>query len=412
MRVSLTRNRLTAAFTAIVLLAGCGARADEDHETKEAWRLFVADHTQPIVRAIDFSDGKELGRYDVKGYAALTASASGQTVFATQSDHDIVHVIKTGIEFSDHGEHRDLDISDAALLPVTFEGKRPFHVVPHDDHAILFYDRGGKADIIDEETLLEGNAEIRTVDTTKPHHGVAVTMGRHVLVSVPNTDAVAKPDELPPRIGLRVIDEKGEQVGNVAKCTDLHGEATSARLVAVGCKEGILVARPGGIGGPKLEMLPYPVDFPSGYTGTLLGGKAMQFFLGNYGEDKVVLIDPDAEQPYRLIELPTRRIDFLLDPAQPRIAYILTEDGDLHVLDVVKGEIVRKANVTAPYSKDGHWRDPRPRLAVADRKIAITDPHHSLVRVVDAESLKETRTIPVEGQPFSIVAVGGSGASH
>ncbi|SMD17702.1 zinc metallochaperone AztD [Rhizobium sp. RU36D] len=411
MRLSLIRNHLLASIAAGLAFAASGALA-EDHETNEAWRLFVADHTQPVVRAIDFTDGKEIARYDVKGYAALTASASGQTVFATQSDHDIVHVIKTGIDFSDHGDHRDLDVSDVALLPVTFEGKRPFHVVPHDDHAILFYDRGGKAEIIDEAPLLEGKAEVKTVDTIKPHHGVAVTMGNKVLVSVPNTEVETKPDELPPRVGLRVVDEAGKQVGEVTPCKDLHGEATSARLVAFGCKEGVLVARPGGVDGPKLEMLTYPADFPKGYTGTLLGGKAMQFFLGNYGEDKVVLIDPDAEQPFKLVELPTRRVDFLLDPAEPRNAYILTEDGDLHVLDVIKGEIVNKARVTEPYSKDGHWRDPRPRLAVADGQVAITDPRHSLVRVVDAETLKETRTIPVEGQPFSIVAVGGSGASH
>ena len=125
-----------------------------------------------------------------------------------------------------------------------------------------------------------------------------------------------------------------------------------------------------------------------------------------------MLIDADADQPFTLVALPTRRVDFLLDPATPRNAYILTEDGDLHVLDVIRGEIVRKAKVTEPYSKDGHWRDPRPRLAVADGQIAINDPRHSLVRLVDAGTLKETCTIAVEGQPFSIVAVGGSGASH
>lgn len=411
MRPSPARNRLVATVAAALAFAAQGALADEDHQTK-AWRLFVADHTQPVVRAIDFETGKELGRYDLKGHAALTASASGQTIFATQSDHDITHVIKSGIEFSDHGDHRDLDVSDVALLPVTFEGMRPGHVVPHDDHAVLFYDRGGKADIIDEAPLLEGKAQVRSIDTTKPHHGVAVTMGRHVLVSVPDTKAETAPDKLPPRIGLRVLDKDGKQVGDVAPCTDLHGEAMSARLVAFGCKEGVLVARPGGIDGPKLQMLPYPADFPKGYTSTLIGGKAMQFFLGNYGEDRVVLIDPDNEKPYRLIELPTRRIDFVLDPAALRNAYILTEDGNLHVLDVIKGEIVRKGRVTEPYSKDGHWRDPRPCLAVADGRIAITDPRHSAIRVIDPETLREIRTIPVEGQPFSIVAVGGSGAAH
>jgi len=412
MSLTFTRNRLMAAVATSLMLAASGALADKDHETKEAWRLFIAAHTQPVVRAIDLESGKELGRYDLKGHAALTASASGRTVFAAQGEADVIHAIGTGIALSDHGEHRDIEVSDPGLLPVAFEGERPAHVVPHGDAAVLFYDRGGKAEIVSESALLDGRREVRTIDTTAPHHGVAVTMGRYVLVSVPDTGAKVKPDELPPRVGLRVLDENGEQVGDVAACTDLHGEATSARLVAFGCKEGVLIARPGGMDGPKLEMLAYPDSLPAGHASTLLGGKAMQFFLGNYGEDKLVLIDPDGDAPYRLIELPTRRVDFALDPADPRNAYILTEDGNLHVLDVIRGEIARKGTVTEPYSKEGHWRDPRPRLAVADGKVAITDPRHSLVRLVDPETLKETGTIAVEGRPFAIVAVGGSGASH
>lgn len=412
MRTDILRSLRAGAAIAALLLSAGGAMAEEKHDEAEAWRLFVADHTQPVVRVLDLENGKELGRYDIKGYAGLTASASGKTVFAAQPDFDIVHVIKTGINFSDHGEHSDLEVSDPALSPVTFEGKRPYHVVPHDDHVILFHDRGGKAEIIDEAALLEDRAQLRTIDTTAPHHGVAVTMGKYVLVSVPDTTVELKPDTLPPRIGLRVVDENSRQVGDMAQCTDLHGEATSARLVAVGCKEGVLIARPGGEGVPQMQMLPYPADFPQGSTGTLLGGKAMQFFLGNYGDDKVVLIDPENAEPYRLVALPTRRVDFTLDPARITIAYILTEDGDLHVLDLAKGEIVRKGRATEPYSKDGHWRDPRPRLAVADGHVVITDPRHSLVRVINPETLAEERTIAVEGQPFSIVAVGGSGASH
>ena len=84
MSLTFTRNRLMAAAATSLMLAASGALADEDHETKEAWRLFVADHTQPVVRAIDLESGKELGRYDLKGYAALTASASGRTFCALE----------------------------------------------------------------------------------------------------------------------------------------------------------------------------------------------------------------------------------------------------------------------------------------------------------------------------------------
>jgi len=54
MRLSLTRNRLLAAVAASLVFIAPGAFADEDHETKEAWRLFVADHTNPVVRVFEF----------------------------------------------------------------------------------------------------------------------------------------------------------------------------------------------------------------------------------------------------------------------------------------------------------------------------------------------------------------------
>ena len=404
-----------AGFTATLLASSAvfGSVAFAEEKDAETWRLFVADHTLPVMRAIDLSSGKEIGKFDLEGYAALSVSDSGRTVFAVQGDENIVHAISTGIALSDHGEHRDIEINEPKLIPTAIKGQKPGHVVTHGDQVAVFYDREAKFDLVSEEALGDGGAVLKPFDTIAAHHGVAVPVGNHFLVSVPNTEVAVKEGELPPRLGLRVVDADGEQVGEVATCTGLHGEASSARLVAFGCEEGVLVARPGGMDGPKLEMLGYGKDLPKGKVSTLLGGKSMQFFLGNYGEDKIVLVDPDsAEEVYRLIELPTRRVDFALDPADPHSAYVLTEDGKLHLIDVVKGEIVKSETVTEPYSKDGHWRDPRPRLAVADGQIAVTDPRKSLVRVVDGDNLKEVRTIAVEGQPFAIVAAGGSGAVH
>ncbi|SFB63315.1 hypothetical protein SAMN03159496_06205 [Rhizobium sp. NFR07] len=404
-----------AGLSAMLLASGAPLMsiAHAEEENAETWRLFVADHSLPVVRAIDMASGKEIGRFDLEGYAALSLSESGETVFAVQGDENIIHAISTGIALSDHGEHRDIEINEPKLLSTVIRGQKPGHVVTHDDQVAVFYDREQKFDLVSEDALAGGNAQLKAFDTIAAHHGVAVPVRNHFLVSMPNIEAPVKEGELPPRRGLRVVNDEGSQVGEVAACTGLHGEATSARLVGFGCEEGVLIARPGGMDGPKLEMLRYGDTLPKGKVSTLLGGKSMQFFLGNYGEDKVVLIDPDsADEPYRLIELPTRRVDFALDPAEPRNAYVLTEDGKLHLIDVVKGEIVKSETVTEPYSKDGHWRDPRPRIAVADGKLAITDPRNGLIRVVDGSSLKEERTIAVAGQPFALVAAGGSGAVH
>ncbi|MFS8046585.1 hypothetical protein [Rhizobium sp. BR 314] len=406
-------NHLLAATSLVCALLLPFSSLADDEVASETWRLFVADHSLPVVRAIDVASGKEIGRFDIEGYASLSLSQSGRTVFAVQGEKNVVLAVDTGISLSDHGDHRDIALSDPKLIATVIKGEKPGHVVSHANEVTIFYDRGGKFDLLSEADLLQNKPEIRAFDTTAAHHGVAVPMGNHLLVSAPDLNAPVKEGELPPRLGLRILDREGKQVGQIGTCTGLHGEATSARLVAFGCEEGVFIVRPGGVDGPKMEMLAYGAALPKGKVSTLLGGTFMQFFLGNYGEQNIVLIDPDDKTtPYRLIELPTRRVDFVLDPAKPQHAYVLTEDGRLHLIDVVDGVIAKSERVTEPYSKDGHWRDPRPRLAVAGKLIAITDPRQSKVHLVDGETLKEVRDIHVEGQPFAIVSAGGSGATH
>nr|UKE83532.1 hypothetical protein KXZ65_21030 [Pectobacterium sp. PL152] len=65
----------------------------------------------------------------------------------------------------------------------------------------------------------------------------------------------------------------------------------------------------------------------------------MQFFIGNYGPDRIVLIDPTEAQSFRLVQLPTRRVHFAVDPVRPKYAYVFTEDGKLNQVDVLKGRL-------------------------------------------------------------------------
>ncbi len=402
----------TGGIVLAVLSVGLNpaAAADESHEI---WRLFVTDQQAPKVTVVDPSKGRTLGGFETSGYVThLVPSQSGETMFAVQMDHDIVHVLKSGIAKTDHGGHADIDVEAAELLPVTLRGARPIHVVADGDSMVQYFDREGEARIFSETRLLKDDTTFETVRATAPHHGIAAPMGRYFLISEPNMDAETKPDALPPRLGLRIVDEDGKQVGDIATCTGLHGKAQSAGIVAFGCKEGVLTVRPDGDNPPKVDMLAYGPDLPEGRVGQLLGGKAMQFFIGNYGADKLVLIDPASETPFHLVELPVRRVDFALDPQRVKIAYVFTEDGQLHALDVLSGKIVRSVRITEPYSKDGHWRDPRPRLAVMGDIIAVTDPNQQLVRLLDAESFDEKSAIEVEGLPFNIVAIGGSGMQH
>ncbi|MCO6391372.1 hypothetical protein GTW25_10060 [Aliihoeflea aestuarii] len=408
--ISLSRSTRALGLCAAVgaLAFGTGhsipAMADDAHEAH--YRLFVGDHADGVVRAFDIHDGAAAGTFEIDQTPALTRSESGRTLFAVQGDTGKVAVISTGISFEDHGDHADLKVEDAALLDVAIEGVKPAHVVEGSGRIALFDDGSGDVSLFAESGVLDGNFEPRILKPGAAHHGLAAPMGDHLVVSVPHENA----DE--PRVGLKVVDADGDQVGEVVSCPGVHGQAQSARLFAFGCRDGIVIASPGTGGeAPTLRHVP-TADLGEGNVSTLKGGTAMTYFLGNYGPSSVVVIEPGDETGFTKIDLPTRRVDFALDPALPRNAYVLTEDGQLHLIDIVAGTIAQSAAVTEPYSMDGHWRDPRPRLAVAGDRIALTDPREGVVRLISTETLEETGTIEIEGTPYTIVTVGGSGAVH
>ncbi len=398
-----------AAVTLVSLCALMSSSAFAD-EAETVWRLFIADHTAPVVTALDIDAPDQRWQFDVKGPAKLYAGLSGRSVIAVQSDDETVSFLKSGIVQESHGDHADIEITDPALIAQTLEGPRPFHVVTHDQTIAVNFDTGGYVTMLDEGDVVAGEIAGVRFPQARAHHGFATPMGSYFVSSVAST-APVEGDAAPPRVGIQGFDAEGVPVGEMQVCTDLHGEAFSGEYLLAGCKEGVVAVRDGGAA-PEYKMLPYPADFPEGHTGTLLGSSSMQVFLGNYGADAVVVIDPTTAPYFSRVALPFSRVDFILDPARPQFAYVLTEDGSVHRLNMLSAEIEQSAGITAPYSMEGHWRDPRPRLAVTGDVLVITDPLAATVRLVDTATLKETGRIAVEGLPYNVIAIGGSGLTH
>ena len=164
---------------------------------------------------------------------------------------------------------------------------------------------------------------------------------------------------------------------------------------------------------PAISHLPWPASLPEGSSSTLIGGVGLQYFIGDYGPDRVVVIDPsEGENGFRLVELPARRVDFAVDPIRPRFAYVATADGRLHKIDVLDGAIVGSLALTGPYSLEGDRNAARPRIAVAGDNVVVSDPLAGKLHLVDAASFAKASEIAVEGTPSAIVAVGGAGAVH
>ena len=403
----MTRPRRSGAFLMGALLALANpALADSD---ATVWRLFVADHTDPTVTAIDLDAPDQRWSFEIAGPARLHASADESLVIAVQSDKERVDFVRSGVEIVAHGDHADISVTEPAPIG-RVAGPRPAHVVMHAGQVAITYDRGGYAGILNEGAIRRGEIDEQRFPMNVAHHGFVAAMGDYFISSVASEEPVAD-DKLPARVGIGAFAPDGTPLGAMHVCTDLHGEAFSGNFLLAGCGEGIIAHdKRGGPG--AFTMLPYPADFPDGKTGTLLGSSAMQVFLGNYGAEAVVIVDPTVEPYFTRVELPFRRVHFALDPARPQFAYIFTEDGSLHRLNMLSAEIEQSVQVTQPYSMDGHWSDPRPRMAVAGERLILTDPLDSSLRVIGLEDFAEIGRIPVEGMPYNVVAVGGSGLTH
>lgn len=405
------RHLSGASVIALCLATAAAAQEAHDHAGEESvtlYRVFVGDHEAPRVTALDLADPANRWTFGTKGQAKLYSEADGAVIVAAQSFDDQVNFIASGVSLHDHGEHQDIEIADPEAIAVVLEGPRPFHVLGHDGKLAINFDAGGYAEILDEHALSEGRVEAVRFPQAHAHHGVVVPMGDIRISSVASEEPV-EAGTLPPRVGAQVFAPDGEPAGELATCSGLHGEAFSGAYLVFGCDEGVLTVIEEG-DAPVFRMLPYPADFPKGETtGTLLGVSAVQMFLGNHGKTGLVVIDPAGEPHMRRIELPFRRVDFVLDPARPAHGYVLTEDGTLHRVNMLNAEIEASARVTEHYSMDGDWNLPRPRLAMAGDEIVMTDPNAGLVRRIATADMSELGTIPVEGKPYNIAVAGGTG---
>lgn len=403
--------RGASALAIAASLFGPAAFAEDNEENVTLYRVFVGDHEAGKVTAFDLSKPENRWTFETKGQNKLYSVNEGAAIVSVQSNDDAVNFINSGISLHAHGDHSDIEIADPKAVDEPLTGPRPFHVIDHDGKIVINFDKGGYNEIVDAQELSHGEIESTQLKQARAHHGFAAPVGTGWVTTVASDDPV-EGDAAPTRVGLQAVNADGTPAGDVATCTGIHGEAFSGAYLAAGCKEGILTVTPGKEG-LVTKLLPYPAELPSGQTtGTLLGAKSMQVFMGNYGAKGLVVVDPVDAPNFRYIELPFRRIDFALDPANARFGYVLTEDGSLNQIDVLDGKVVKSAKVTDPYSMDGHWNDPRPRIAMAGNEVVITDPNAGLVRRISKTELKEVGTINVEGKPYNIAVAGGSGKVH
>ena len=294
-------------------------------------------------------------------------------------------------------------------------GTTPIHFVSHDGWSAVHFD-GSREDGIDaevaavlESTLSDNEPEVLYFALDGPVHGAAVpARDNKFLITVPNpeyVDGVPGASSLP--IGVNVYDEFGfvlQQFADVedpdSSCLDLHGEAVTGNHYAFACGAnfGVLVLTYNqGSGQFTSKNIPYPVADVR--TGTLIAHASKNFFVGNFGSDALIKINP-SNSATDILDLPSDQCGFFFEKDGGNEVAVLTVDGFLQVIDSNTWMIEESIPVTSPFSCTGI----RPRLAGGPGVGSVSSPGDGTVLEGGLHEPEINREIEVGGTPGTMTA--------
>lgn len=390
---------------------------DHDHhggfmegEPMVASRLIVNDYESGKVHVIDLRSNEVIATFDLTARASLYPSEDGRYAFAVQTGGNITHVIDSGVSVVPHDDHFHNVFGRPALLGVEIPGQTPIHYVAHDGMIAIFNDGAGTASVFSQDYLFDPSAEMVTLTTARPHHGVAVPLDDVVLISSPNMEDMNS--SLP--IGVDVMNMAGEILQSFPECPGLHGEASySHDGVAFGCADGILLIEREGDAFVSRKIA-NPTANPDLRTGTIYYMDGAQFLLGNYGRNAIVRIDPAAGTSEIVIDAGQRIWRFQYHGEDPSKVVALTMDGNLHVIDIASGEIEVTVQVVDPFLAPAQGRAAaRPTFVTSGHMAYVTEPLPGDIRAVDLETLEIVEgRIFVGGKPSSLAAFGMAAVSE
>jgi hypothetical protein len=386
-----------------VVLAAAGPALAADKQTH---RALIADHANGKLTLIELPSGNALGHFGVEGPARLKANDAGRYIYITQGKQGRINVLDSGVTITSHGDHFDVALKPFRMLDARFAGGRPSHVNHGQGTTAIFSDESGTAEAIDEKTFATGKPRTFQIKADAPHHGLAVPLKGHFAVSVSQ-----QIDGRTVAHGIDVVKRDGASVIRSNDCPRLHGEARLSGLNAFGCTDGVLFLSEEK-GRYAFQKVAYPADLPKDrMVRNLAGSQTVRSFVGDFGADGMVVIDPSTKA-FSFIQLPAKRMSFTRDPLLGEQAFVMTEDGRLHRLNALMGKLEQSIPVTAAYSMEGGSAIARPRVSASGGMVVVTDPAAGKVHIVNGEKMQLVRSVEMPGAPFDVAVVGGQDHDH
>lgn len=339
-----------------------------------------------------------LGDFEAEGFVRVNKAGDGRHAFLSEGDS--FRLIDSGTWGVPHGEHDDFYTTDPYLSDVTLDGETPAHVVSHDGIGALFFDGTGEYHAIDLSELdVEADAieTIADYETEGVHHGVAVV----------NEDG-SRFETLEDRSGARFLDAEGEEIARSEECPGVHGEAAGPEgIIAVGCEDGVLVWD-----GADFEKLDTGEEYSR--IGNLFPAEDSPIFLGDYRTD------PDGEEPMTSVALANTETGEIttVDVGSPYNwrnlqrgpegeALVLTEDGQLHIIDPETGETLDQHQILDEWTDPDEWQQPRPAIRANGDLLYVTDPDSQQIHLLDLTEGEFIATGELDFVPNEIIVLDG-----
>jgi outer membrane protein assembly factor BamB len=403
MRTSPLRRALisAAAIGAVVTLASCSSGGDStapasspDSNASDAASARVAVAYEGGILVLDGETLDTVAEFDSEQFTRLNPAGDDRHVMVTMSEG--FQVLDTGAGSSD----------DPELTDTIFEADTPGHVVRHADKTVLYADGTSDTTIFDTADLAsaDGLPEVETIPGVEAHHGVSVVLEDGTfLTTAGNADG---------RNGIVAKDTEGTEIVSSDQCPGVHGEGTAKdEAVVFGCENGALIYQDGEI--TKLDA----PDQPYGRMGNAYVSETSSIIVGDYKNDAdaegyllnaVTLIDTEAKT-LEVVDLPegieyTFR-DIVRGPED--LAYILSSDGSIHVLDPESGEITDSFPVVEPWEGPAEWQDAHPAIVVAGNVAYVTEPAANSVHAVDLTTGKVLASTELDVTPNEIAPAAG-----
>jgi outer membrane protein assembly factor BamB len=393
-----------AAITGITLLvSACANGSTTPASTAEAPSASSTASTDAHGRVavsypggISVLDGKTLDvveKFDSEEFTRLNAAGDGRHVFVTT---------KAGFQL--------LDTVEPKLTDLVVDATAAGHVVRHAGNTVLFDDGTGTTTILKTDDLASINGtlpEAETYTAESAHHGVSIVLEDGKLLTT-----VGDKTSRAGAVALEAHDGHWDKVAESNECPGIHGEGTAAgEAVIFGCEDGALLFHHG-----KFEKFTAPDKY--GRMGNAFVSETSPIVVGDYKNDpdaegyllnSVALIDTE-QHTYNVVKLPDTVQYTFRDIARGPgdLAYILSSNGSIHVLDPKDGKIVNEFPVVEAWEDPAEWQDAHPAIVVNGNTAYVTEPAANTVHSVDLTTGKVTASAKLDVIPNEIAITLGA----